>query len=270
MRPTLLRVIALAAALVTAGCGDRPPSDEPFAAMPLVPDAKTPRDERFLVWGETVTIAGVSRPTLSSAKSVMPPPEITATNEGGQRQVGVRVPAEFADVPSAVFELVTRHDTTITPTRMWPISRRQAGVQYSVNVVEARVAPGGTPAVRLWPVPDLAARDVDSAEVRIPPHAVLEVGIGIEPASWDTTVMPVDMTVSTIAGGTASVLRTTRIDVRRPESQRWTDLSIPLDELAGRTVRFRFSARPMIGPSTVVTLPVWAEPTIVDARHVGS
>jgi hypothetical protein len=271
MTPTRLQSIAIAAAtlVVATGCGDRVPSDQPFAAISLVPDAKTPRDDRFLRWGDTVTIAGQSRPALSSSKSVMPPAEITGTDQG-QRHVGVRIPPEFAGASTGVFELVTRYDATVTTTRMWPLSYSQAGTTYSVGVVEAKVTPGGTPAVRLWPIPDLATRDLDTAEMRVPPHAVLQVGVGLEPASWDSTVVPVDMTVSTVAGSTATVLRTTRIDIRRKENRQWIDLSIPLDDLAGRAVRFRFSTRPMIGPSAVPTLPVWAEPTIVDARWEGS
>jgi hypothetical protein len=270
MRPTRRRVVALAfAALVAAaGCGERS-SMLPFEPIVLAPDTKAPRDERFLLWGQRVEIGGLPRFALSSAKPVMPPAEITAS-PAGQRRVSVEIPAEYAGVPWAVYELVTLVDGAVTPVRVWPITGRQAKTTYGVGVTEARVGPGGTPGVRLWPIPDLAARDVDTAELRVPAGAALQVGLGLEPASWDTTIVPVDMTVSSVEGGTATVLRTTRLDVHRPENRQWVETTIPLDRLAGRTVRFRFSARPSVGPSAVPSLPVWAEPRIVDARRVPS
>jgi hypothetical protein len=42
------------------------------------------------------------------------------------------------------------------------------------------------------------------------------------------------------------------------------DATIPLDALAGQTVRFRFTARPSFGRARRPVLPLWADPTIVD------
>jgi hypothetical protein len=255
--------VALACAALAA-CGDS--SYAPSGPTRLVPDAKAPRDERFLVWGEAVTIAGVSRRVLSSSKSVMPSADITGASDA-QRRVTVRIPPEFSAVPWAVYELVTLVDDRVMPVRVWPISGRQAGSTYGAGVIAERVPPGGTPGVRLWPVPDLAARDVETEDVRVPADAVLKLAVGLEPPSWDTTVMPVDMVVSTVEGGTATALSTTRLDVRKPEHQRWVDVVVPLDALAGRSVRFRFSARPVAGGTAAPSLPVWAEPTIVDVHQ---
>jgi hypothetical protein len=265
----MLTAVALAA-LAGAGCGQRDAVAPPTAgSLRLVPDAQAPRDERFLAWGGTVDIDGVSRRVLSAAKPVLPPTEILPAEPGGQRRVNVRIPDDFKPLPWAVYELVTLVGDQVKPVRVWPITGRQAGSTYAAAVTEARVDPNGKPAVRLWPVPDLASRDVDTAEVRVPDQGLLRVGIGLEPASWDTTIVPVDMTVSSVEGQTVTALSTTRLEVRRPDHRRWVDVAVPLDALAGRTVRFRFSSRPLAGGTAAPSLPVWAEPTIVKAtrRH---
>jgi hypothetical protein len=77
------------------------------------------------------------------------------------------------------------------------------------------------------------------------------------------------MRVSAVAPDGVTALGATQLDVRRPEHRQWVDVTIPLDAVAGRTVRLRFAARPIVGPTTVPALPVWTEPTIVDARLVG-
>jgi hypothetical protein len=265
MHPISRRAGALAVALlaVALGCGGQPSGGSPDVIQ-LVPDPQAPRDERFLTWGATVTIADVPRTTLSASKAHTPPPDVTQGQ--GPRQMSFLIPAEFKDVAWIVLESIATRDGSTRTIRAWPVANTQAGGTFAVGVTEPRLGPGDTPGVRLLPVPDLATRDVETAEVTIPEHAVFQAGIGIETGSWDATAIPVDMTVSTVAGETATVLGTTRIDIRRPEHRRWTDLSIPLDALAGRTVRLRFSARPAVGPSAVPILPVWAEPIIADPR----
>ena len=100
--------------------------------------------------------------------------------------------------------------------------------------------------------------------IRPSARATLDVGMAIEPVIWSGAFMPIDMTVTAIVDGKEILLHTTRIDPRRPQDRHWLDASIALDLVAGRTVRLRFSARPILGPTAIPTLPVWADPTIVD------
>ena len=267
MRPLSTRV-ALALLLVATMLGCQPSSDRSASIVPLAPDPRAPRDERFLTWGTSVTIADVPRAVLSASKFVQPPPDIT--NDGAQRRIGVPIPAEFKDAGWIILEAIATRDAATTSIRNWPVPRTQAGHTFSSAVLDERIPPGGTPGVRLYPVPDLATRDVDTPEVTVPAHAVLQAGMGLEPVSWDSTVIPVDMTVSVVAGGNATVLHTTRIDVHKPEQRQWVDLEVPLDDLAGKTVRFRFAARPSVGPSAVPSLPVWAEPVVIDKNLIGT
>ena len=131
---------------------------------------------------------------------------------------------------------------------------------------EQRIQSDETPAVRLWPIPDLASRDVETGDVVVPPRTALQLGVGLEPITWDTTVLPIDMTVTAVgANGAITPLKTITLNAREKEHQKWVDVTIPLHALAGQTVRFRFTARPSMGPTAVATLPLWADPTIVDA-----
>ncbi len=266
MHSTRHRAGAIAVALVTMALGCGSSAEQPFTVMALVPDPKVQHDERFLLWESFVTIADVPRPVLSSSKVIAVAHDIA---QGAQRQMTVSIPAELKGVAWIVLESTATRDGVTSMVRSWPVIGRQAGGTYPVSIVPERLGPGGEPGVRLWPVPDLALRDVETAAIAVHPHTILQVGVGIEPVSWDSTAVPIDMTVSSVVDGKAKALRTIRIDPRMPENRQWVDVSIPLDDVAGHTVRFRFSARPMIGPSTVPSLPVWAEPAIVDASLVG-
>jgi hypothetical protein len=261
-----LRFVLLAAAVAMGapGCGDRG-SDAVFEPVRLVGDPDIDRSAPFLTWGTVVTIADLPLPALSASEPILPAVTIQAP-PGQVRTIKAQIPPQIHAVPWLVFETVVTRAGTMSRMRSWPVTGNQGGQTYEVGLVEEKVGADGVPGVRLWPVPDLAKRDVETGPVAIPAHAVLQVAIGLEPASWDTTVVPVDMTVTAIAGGTPTVLRTTQVNVRRPEDRQWIALSIPLDSIGGRTVKLRFSARPNIGPTAVPSLPVWGDPTIVDVR----
>jgi hypothetical protein len=256
---------SFALALAALGCGGQ--SSRPFAAIPVTVDPHAPRDERFLVWGGTVAVDGLVRTVLSASRAVMPPAQVT--HPGAQQQVTFPIPAEMKAASWIVLEAVVTRDDTTSMIRSWPVAGTQAGGTYSIGLLDEQVGPGGQPGVRLHPAPDLATRDVDTAEVTVPEHAVLQVGMALEQASWPSTTSPIDMRVSAVTPDGITALGTTQLDVRRPEQRQWIDVTIPLDAVAGRTVRLRFAARPSIGPTAVPSLPVWAEPMIVDARLVG-
>jgi hypothetical protein len=136
-------------------------------------------------------------------------------------------------------------------------------------VVPARLV-GATPEVVVWPTPDLATRDVETGDVVLPAHAALTVGAGLQPPCWNITVVPIDMTVAIVDGGKESVLGTVQLNPGSKESQRWVDVAAPLADRAGHTVRFRFRARPSVGPTMAPAMPVWGEPTLIEALAPGS
>lgn len=258
MRALLCALVAVAA----LGCGDHAATTiGNFDPIRLIGDPGIDRTKPFLAWGGVVTVSDVPRPVISSAIPYAPPSEVK-TNEAGNRTVRATIPAELAAVPWVVFETVTTKAGKSTTMRYWPVTARQAGIAYEVGLIEAAVG-GGTPSIRVWPVPDVATRDVETGPITVPAHAVLEVGVALEQISWDTTIMPLDMKVEAVVDGKTQPLHTERLDVRKPENRRWVDLRVPLDSVAGKSVHFRFSARPTMGPTGVVSLPVWADPTIV-------
>jgi hypothetical protein len=265
MRASVLVALVLAA----AGCGESPrfATSEPIR---LIGDPGIRRDAPFLAWGTVVSIGDVPRPVLSAAAPVVPPSELLP-QPNGRRKIRAQIPPEFARLPWLVYETTVTRDGATSMLRSWPVTAKVSGTFYEVWVTEEKVGPHDTPGVRLWPIPDLASRDVETGDVAIPVGATLEVGLGLEPITWDTTVIPVEMTVTALAAGRETVLSTTPVTPpQRPAPPQWKDVSIPLDALAGQTVRLRFSARPKMGPSAVVSLPVWADPTIVVARRAAA
>jgi hypothetical protein len=249
-----------------AGCGgDR------SAGLPihLVDDPKIRRDVPFVTWGEVVSLDGDPRQVLSSVPPVMPPSEVLPQPEG-PRMLRAPVPPSVAGLPWLLYEVVAARGDAMRMLRSWPgPPAKFAGKTWEVWVPEHRIQPDETPAVRLWPVPDLAIRDAETGDVVVPPHAALKLGVGLQPASFDSTILPIDMTVSAVAAdGASTPLRTIRMDPRVPAQRKWVDVAIPLDALAGQTVRFKFTARSIMGSTAMATLPLWADPTIVDAANV--
>lgn len=252
-------LLALLAASL-AGC-DRQ------AGLPihLADDPTIRRDGPFVTWGGIVFLDGVPRQVLSSSAPMMPASELLPQPEGA-RKVRAQIPASFGALPWLVYETVAARGDTMRMLRSWPVTGKVAGTTYEIFLPEQRIQPDETPAVRLWPIPDLASRDVETGDVVVPPHTALQLGVGLEPITLDTSILPIDMTVTAVAaGGATTPLKTIRLNPRDKENQKWVDATIPLDALAGQTVRFRFTARPSMGPTAVPTLPLWADPTIVDA-----
>jgi hypothetical protein len=259
-----LMVLALLAASV-AGCGGR------AGELPihLVDDPKIRRDVPFVTWGEVVSLDGQPRQVFSSVPPLTPPTEIVAEPLAA-RMLRAPVPPTVAGLPWLVYEIVAVRGDAMRMLRSWPGSpAKLAGKPYEGYVPEDKIKPDEMPAVRLWPIPDLASRDVETGDVVVPPHAALQLGVGIQPASFDSTFLPIDMTVSAVgAGGASTTLKTIRMDPRVPAQRKWVDVAIPLEALAGKTVRFKFTARSSMGATAVPTLPLWADPTLVDAANV--
>jgi hypothetical protein len=261
-------ILAMAAALAASltGCGRERPAGQPIR---LVGDPGIKRDAPFLTWGGVVALDGVPRPVISASAPIMPVTELLPQPDG-HRKIRAQIPPDFAAVPWLEFETVAARGDTMHMLRSWPVTTKMAGTHYEVYLPEDRIKPDETPGVRLWPVPDVASRDVETGDVVVPSHTALQLGVGLEPISWDTTVIPVDMTVSAVTkDGDPIVLKTIRLNPREKAHQKWVDATIPLDALAGKTVRFRFAARPSMGPTSVLTLPLWADPTIVPHRDDG-
>jgi len=258
---TRLVFLALLAASI-AGCGGRS-TDLPIH---LVDDPKIRHDDPSLAWGEIVFLDGVPRQVLSSSVPVLPPSELLPQADG-TRKIRAQIPQSFGALPWLSYEIVAKRGDTMRMLRAWPVIGSLAGKTHEIALPEARIQPDETPAVRLWPIPDLANRDVETGDVVVPPHTALELGVGIEPITWDAMILPLDMTVTAVAaGGATTALKTIRLDPPRTKTnQKWVDATIPLDALAGQTVRFRFTARPSVGPSARPVLPLWADPTIVEA-----
>jgi hypothetical protein len=258
MRRFLL--LALLAASV-AGCGGRS-SDLPIH---LVDDPKVRRDVPFVTWGGIVALDGDPRQVLSSAVPVMPASELLPQPEG-PRKIRAQIPPSFGALPWLAYELVATHGDGMRTLRSWPVIGGLAGKTHEISLPESRIKPDETPAVRLWPIPDLASRDVETGDVVVPAHTALKLGVGLEPITLDSTIQPIDMTVTAVAAGGATIpLKTIRLNTRARENRKWVDATIPLDALAGQTVRFQFMARPSLGATDIPTLPLWADPTIVDA-----
>ena len=259
MRTAILLLLAtiLGVAGGLAACGDH----QRRHVVRLVGDPGIKRDDPMLAYGEAITIDGVPRPVISASKPIVPPSEETWTQ--GHR-VGATIPPELAAVPWMMFATTVTRNGTTSVMRWLPVPSRQAGGHFEYGVVDDRVGPDGTVGIMLWPVPDLAKRDVETSELTIPAHARLDVGVAVEPQTRIGTALPIAMTVTAIAGTEAIVLHTVEVDPRREPDRGWKDVSISLTPVAGRTVRLRFSSRPVVGPTAMLGLPLWADPTIID------
>jgi hypothetical protein len=264
MRASAAMPLVLALVSALGACGER---DRPYGPIRLVPKADASRDERFLTWGGTVTIGGFARPVLSAATPIDPPVENLRSSDG-QRTTRVVLPAELRAYPWMIIESVVTRDGVTSMIRAWPAVGSQGGTAFDLPVAEAKIGPDEAPGVVLRAAPDLAARDVETDEVTVPAHTVLLFGVALEPSSLQVTAIPIDMTVSALTGERVIELHTVRLKPGGRDVQAWADAQIPLDQIAGRVVRFRFSARPIAGPTAVPALPIWADPTIVEAGTI--
>lgn len=118
-------------------------------------------------------------------------------------------------------------------------------------------------------MPDLRARDVTTQPVAVPAGARLRFAVGVEEAAWHVDSAPIEMTVTALLdGGGAREIYRRRLDPHRVEADRnWFDADVPLDELAGMTVRFRFASRPVLRDDPRSSLPLWGDPTVWAPRR---
>lgn len=149
----------------------------------------------------------------------------------------------------------TRGRTASTPVVLEHGPPRDVGALSRFDVLVAR----------LLPAAPLTRRTVTSEPVTLPPGAILRLSHGIEEAAWSFDSAPVyfRVIVEHENGETQDLLRRVLDPARRPSDRRWFDNDVDLSDLAGHTVRLRFSTEPAQEGDTRPSLPVWGDPRVL-------
>jgi arylsulfatase A-like enzyme len=108
----------------------------------------------------------------------------------------------------------------------------------------------------------------------IAPGDVLRFGYAVEEPAWAEGFAPVEFTVSALEeDGRETKLFGRRIDpATEARDRRWFDARVPLDAVAGRSVRFAFTATalPADGAKEPRSLPVFSNPEVESSAHAPS
>jgi arylsulfatase A-like enzyme len=265
LRPVLAPV--LAGFVLVLSCGaPPPPPPAPRPPSGFVQHARLadgmPRTSTDLAWGAPIGVGGELRSAVTSGRRL----HIFAkwAPDGRPFAEGV-LPADVgATTPlyATVFGLRGGNvQLTPTPIRVGrdPQSGKAQLGPFDASVREVHETVLGD----LTLTPDVATRDLASAPVAIPAGAVLETAFGIEAQALLPGSPAVEFTIVADDGTARTLMQSTIDPVRVAGDRRWIPVRLPLDALAGREVRFRFSARPVPGTGEPVTLPVWSDPVVL-------
>jgi arylsulfatase A-like enzyme len=212
------------------------------------------------------TLRSDTRPVLSAA--------VPVRLRGARCALGgrctARVPREVAGEPWLIVQIPrepTRRNggANVLPTTWLLVEQPDNGVLELPGPIGSRERDR----IVLRGVRPPAERDVTTAPVAIPDGARLRLATGVQRAAAQVDSAPIDMAViALLEDGGARELHRKRLDPSRvPEDRRWHEVEIPLDAVAGRTVRFRFASRPVEPGDGRVSLPVWGDPTVWAPRR---
>jgi arylsulfatase A-like enzyme len=252
MRPRRRGSARLATALATlaavAGCHR---ADPPATPVLRVAGTRPP----------SVALEGVWRPVVARATRLdllvrhgEPPAD------GRRRDYDVAVPGDIDRLVATALVhaagMPDRWQTTLVPVA-------HGAARIAVDVADV---PAGRPfdvAIAGYPAPALAARDVTTASFAVPRAARLELAAGVQREAWDLDVA-LRFAVAALDGEGERELWTATLDpARRPADRRWLPAVVPLDALAGRTIRLRFTVRPLDAGDARTSLPLWGDPVVV-------
>ena len=264
------RVLALAAALASA-CA-KAPGDARYAPIARLLDG-VDGVAADLQTGEQAELLNERRPVHSLARALAA--EVVCGGEPWKNESEPDAPCEAriathgADAPWAIFQTSQLEDL-----------REQAGLPAEASTPPAPERSAialPTAADRSWGlphwqarwlsyvlVPPLEARDFETRRVALPPDARLRFAIAAEERTWQIDAAPVDFAVHAELGGATAEIYRRRLDPsRRPEDRGWQEADISLADLAGKSVRFRFSVRASAPGDDRPQLPLWADPRVI-------
>jgi arylsulfatase A-like enzyme len=116
--------------------------------------------------------------------------------------------------------------------------------------------------VVLTALPTTAVVESTVNGVTIPPDAELRFAFGLSDAARLEGAAPIELEIVAVDRGQERHLFSTTLDPHSAEAHRWQERTLPLGDLAGRTVGFVFRAR-TAGDGPAVLVPLWGDPTIV-------
>ncbi|MEW6268178.1 MAG: sulfatase-like hydrolase/transferase [Thermodesulfobacteriota bacterium] len=280
-------------ALAVAGCSrGSPPAPPPELATALrfVEDGLLPSSDERLETGAPRTLDEVSHPVLTAAKPFRPALSCTPETPGGPPPVcEATAPRTLPDAPATILAwsppgrseldvdaLAGAAATTPDPARdVSPAAEEPSSLAPAQTVVSrlvppppgARVEPLGQLEAyfaKLYRVPPLDERTIQSRHFEVPPDAVLRLSYGVEESAWWIDSAPVEFRIVVErASGEQSVLRRTLDPARREEHRRWFEVDVDLSDLAGERVRLRFLTAPAEDGDARPSLPVWGDPRLL-------
>jgi arylsulfatase A-like enzyme len=141
------------------------------------------------------------------------------------------------------------------------------GAVAELTVQFRGLAPPETTRVRVEAhrAPSLPARDVVTPPVVVPPGGVLRFAIGVEEIAWRAGGPALEFSLVASRDGAEDEVFRRHVDPAGMETDRqWRDAQVDVSHLAGETVRWRFQARRADGAAAGSSLPVWADPILLD------
>jgi arylsulfatase A-like enzyme len=259
--PSLLLILAASRAHAAPDAVPAPPSRGLVRVARLAPAMSLTPPAPGLVAGVYVEIDGEPRPALSSVTAMAAP----CTWRSDDPTAVCTAPPDTVATPWHFVRLVRKLDDgrVVTsppvampgeaPDRVHRVGPLSADVRTGVTLMGAAISPA----------PELVTRDLTSDPVVVPPDAVLTVAFGIEQPAWTPDAAPVRFAVTALGDGETVLFEQTLDPARRAEDRRWFEPRIPLGSLAGKTVRFRFTARAVGDATMAASLPVWSEPALL-------
>jgi len=260
--PRLHRTRAALIALLAAACG----APEPLR-MPALRLAAFAQPDRESAPFETIdrdtrpVLRGWPGTRIFDARGVPLPPD-------GRLELRVRVPPALRAGRAVVLEAFVQGNPRLDAYRREfagavPIEPSDGATSLALRIDprrawRARGAPKTASAfVIARPPPANAAIEVPDVEV--PPHAVLEVALGVLEAAWDQGPVAFRVLACATTRSCQPVFEET-LDPSAAERGRWRTRRIGLEAQGGRRLLLRFEAGPT---GTGWSLPLWGDPTLL-------
>ncbi|MGH7893957.1 MAG: sulfatase, partial [Candidatus Binatia bacterium] len=212
----------------------------------------------------SVALADEWRPTLG--RSVYTPLLVRRGEHApadGRATYAIDLPPELATAPWLVVRSLVHPGAGADrwPTSLVPVAQGRTTV--TLDLGDLAPASAFDVAIGAMPAPSLHSRDLVTAPVAVPADARLELAVGVQSEAWE--VSPALRFAVHAEGDEADqeVWSTVLDPARRPDDRAWRPASIPLDAMAGRSVRLRFEVRAADPQETRSSLPLWGDPTLV-------
>lgn len=295
-------ICTLAVATLAACTRERPAEPAPpqlSTVHRFVEQGSRIADDARLTHGSHVFLGTDARPVLTAARPYVPG-LLCESTDGPHKFCRAKRPADLPAAPHAIFargsaSSVKHPDLHDGP----PAPDGAATVAATAAAEDANLAPGATPAAadaappprfarsvllppgeetpvgwlmalqhllaRTYAIPALEERQIATGPFTVPPGALLRLSIGVEEPVWWVDSAPVlfRVVLEDDSGAQQDLYRRILDPAHNPADRRWYDSDVDLTDLAGRTIRLRFTTEPVQTGDTRPSLPLWGDPRVL-------